>query len=73
MSEKILISFAEAASMLSISRSLLYQMASDNRLGPAVYHIGKRSLIKRRELIRWVEADMPGRERWLKERDDVKL
>ena len=62
--DSLLVSFAEAAELLSISRAHLYTMHSDGRLGPIVRKLGRRSLINRLELERWVEAGMPPRIQW---------
>ena len=64
----LLLSFADAAALLSVSRALLYSMWSDGRLGPMVHKIGRRSLIRRDELQAWVSANMPARIAWEKMR-----
>lgn len=64
MNNKLLISFTEAAQLLSVSRATLYSMSSDGRLGLIVQHIGRRSLLNRKELERWCDAGMPSREHW---------
>lgn len=66
MSEPLLISFADAAKLLSISRALLYQMQSDGRLAVKIHKIGRRSLINRQELENWVSHNMPSRSQWEK-------
>ncbi len=63
--EPLLLSFESAAELLGISRALLYTLHSDGRLGPMVHKIGRRSLLNRKELERWVEAGMPSRTQWL--------
>ena len=60
----LLVSFGEAAKLLSISRALLYQMHADGRLGPLVHKLGRRSLLVREELQRWVAQGMPPRVKW---------
>ena len=62
--EKLLLCFKDAAEILSVSRSTLYQMHSSGRLGPMVYKLGRRSLLSRKELEAWVDAGMPNRDRW---------
>ena len=61
---KLLVGFKGAADLLSISRTLLYEMHADGRLGPRVHKLGKRSLLNRQELSDWVHADMPPRRLW---------
>ena len=60
----LLLSFADAASLLGISRALLYSMWSDGRLGPQVHKLGRRSLLNRKELERWTDVGMPPRNSW---------
>jgi predicted DNA-binding transcriptional regulator AlpA len=62
----LLLSFADAAELLSVSRALLYQMHGDARFGPQVRKLGRRSLIVRAELERWVQSGLPPRSQWLK-------
>lgn len=64
--EALLISFESAAELLGISRSLLYQMHADGRLGVRIHKLGRRSLLNRQELERWVNASMPPRHIWVK-------
>jgi len=66
MSEPLLLSFADAAKLLSISRATLYMLHADGRLGLQVHKIGRRSLLNRAELERWVDAGMPPRIVWEK-------
>jgi len=60
----LLLSFADAAALLGISRALLYSMWADGRLGPQVVKIGRRSLLNRAELEQWVSAGLPPRNVW---------
>ena len=60
----LLLSFADAAKLLSISRALLYQLHADGRLGPMVVKLGRRSLLSRAELEAWVRAGLPPRVKW---------
>ena len=64
MSEPLLLSFAEAARLLSISRATLYMLHADGRLGLLVHKIGRRSLLNRAELESWVNHNMPPRCQW---------
>lgn len=68
----LMISFDTAAELLGISRSLLYQMNSDGRLGVIPQKIGSRTLINYKELEAWNDAGMPPRERWQKRADNEK-
>ncbi|MBN2183151.1 MAG: helix-turn-helix domain-containing protein [Sedimentisphaerales bacterium] len=69
--EPLLLSFAEASDLLNISRTLLYGMHSDGRLGPIPHKIGRRSLLCRKEIEKWVDAGMPTREKWLEMRRNL--
>jgi len=60
----LLLSFAAAAELLSISRAMLYQLHSSGKLGPMIIKIGRRSLINRAELEQWIAAGLPSRVRW---------
>jgi|WetSurMetagenome_2_1015567.scaffolds.fasta_scaffold470607_2 excisionase family DNA binding protein len=62
--EPLLLSFEESATLLGISRTLLYQMHADGRLGVLPHKIGRRSLICRKELENWIDAGMPSRDVW---------
>ena len=64
----LLISFQDAARLLSISRATLYTLHADGRLGPMVHKIGRRSLLNRAELEQWVSAGLPPRVQWEKVR-----
>jgi excisionase family DNA binding protein len=64
--QPLLLSFGDAAELLGISRALLYQLHSDGRLGPLPHKLGRRSLLNRAELERWVESGMPPRIVWEK-------
>jgi excisionase family DNA binding protein len=68
--EPLLIGFESASSLLGISRSLLYQMHADGRLGPLPHKLGRRSLLNRKELEAWTDAGMPPRTVWEKVRGD---
>jgi excisionase family DNA binding protein len=60
----LLLSFTDAAKLLSISRAMLYMMHGDGRLGPLVHKIGRRSLLSRAELEAWVQNGLPPRTVW---------
>jgi len=63
--EKLLVDVTEAAEMLGIGRTLLYEMLVDGRLGPKPVTFGKRKLFRVAELRAWVSADCPAREKWI--------
>lgn len=63
--EPLLISFESAAKLLGISRATLYMLHADGRLGPMVHKIGRRSLLSRAELERWVASGLPPRTQWM--------
>jgi len=62
--EKLLVDVTEAARMLGIGRTLLYEMLVDGRLGPIPITFGRKKLWRTEELRHWVEAACPGREKW---------
>jgi len=66
MMEPLLISFQSASELLGISRATLYMLSADGRLGVKIHKIGRRSLIARQELEKWVQAGLPPRTQWLK-------
>ncbi|HPC95485.1 MAG TPA: hypothetical protein PLU87_11115 [Sedimentisphaerales bacterium] len=51
--------------MLSISRSMLYQISNTGELGPMSLKLGTRRLWRYDELAAWVRADCPPRGVWL--------
>ncbi len=60
----LLITADQAAAMLSISRSKFYEMNSSGHFGPAAIKLGRCSRWNRNELIEWVEAGSPNRNKW---------
>jgi len=69
MTEQLLVNANGAAGMLGIGRSLLYQMASDGRLGPMPIAFGRKTLYRVEELRAWTAANCPPRNLWLKQRE----
>jgi len=63
--EPLLVDVAGAARMLSIGHSLLYEMASDGRLGPMAIPFGRKKLYRIDELRRWVQEGCKPRSQWL--------
>jgi len=68
--EKLLVDVTEAARMLGIGRTLLYEMLVDGRLGPKPVTFGKRKLFRVAELRAWVSADCPSRQKWIQLQGD---
>jgi excisionase family DNA binding protein len=65
MSDSLLVNAKEAASLLGVGRSLLYQMHSSGRLGPSPVRLGRTVRWRRSELKRWVDCGCPGRVKWI--------
>jgi excisionase family DNA binding protein len=63
--EKLLLSAAEAAGLLGISRSAYYSLLSSGRIGPLPVRLGRSVRFDRRELERWVAAKCPCRDGWV--------
>lgn len=62
--EPLLVSPDEAARLLGISRTTLYQFCSSGRIGPMAIKFGRRSLFRLDELREWVASDCPPRHKW---------
>ncbi len=69
----LLVDTETAARLLSVGKSLLYQMCSDGRFGPKVYKLGRRTLYSFDEIRAWVEAGLPPRQVWTKRGQNDKL
>lgn len=63
--EKLLISAAEAATMIGVGRTLFYELNTSGRLGPMPVRLGRRTLWRKAELAEWVESGCPVREKWI--------
>lgn len=63
--EPILLSVADTAKALSISKPMLYQMISDGRFGLMSIRFGRKRLYPVDELKSWVKARCPNREKWM--------
>lgn len=64
--DKLLCSASQAASRLSISRSMFYSMDSDGRLGPRKIILSARcSRWSVKELSEWISAGCKPREKYL--------
>jgi len=62
--EPLLVSPSEAARLLGISRSLLYQFISDGRFGIVPISFGRKRLYRVQELREYVQAGCPQAEKW---------
>jgi predicted DNA-binding transcriptional regulator AlpA len=61
---------AEAARLLSMSRSHFYSQCSAGRIGPLPQQFGRKKLYVAEELAQWVRAGCPPREQsWLREEE----
>lgn len=62
--DKLLLKSDDAAEMLGISRTHLYQLSSAGEIGPRPIKLGKCSVWSYLELHAWVAAGCPRREEW---------
>jgi excisionase family DNA binding protein len=75
-SDKLLLSAAEAASTLGISRSAFYSLLSSGRIGPVGIRLGRSVRWSIEEIKDWLLArdtrtgSLPNRERWLAMKGD---
>lgn len=67
--EQLLCTMSQAAALLGISRSKLYQMLSAGQVGPAAILLGGKRMFSPDELRRWVQAGCVNRERWQEIKD----
>jgi excisionase family DNA binding protein len=63
--DKLLLSAAEVAALLGISRSAFYSLLSSGRIGPMPVRFGRSARWRAEELAEWVRAGCPSRDRWL--------
>jgi predicted DNA-binding transcriptional regulator AlpA len=68
VSDKLLLKSKDAAALLDISRTLLYQLTVTGEIGPKPYKLGRCSLWDPLELKAWVASGCPAREQWLRMR-----
>ncbi len=61
----LLIPLASVPRALAISRADLARLRAAGRFGPAVLRLGRRLLVRRDELERWVQAGIPDRRMWI--------
>jgi excisionase family DNA binding protein len=62
--DKLLLSAAETAALLGISRSAFYSLLSSGRVGPMPVRFGRAVRWDRREIEQWVAQKCPCRDRW---------
>jgi predicted DNA-binding transcriptional regulator AlpA len=67
----LLLDASGAAELLGFTRQYLYELSSSGRLGPMPIYFGKRSRWSRYELINWVKAGCPNRQKWLLIKENV--
>ena len=63
-SDALLIAWNDLPSVLSLSRATLARMKAAGKFGPTVLHAGRKLLVRRGELERWVDAGMPDAREW---------
>jgi len=68
--DKLLLKSEDAAEVLGISRTHLYQLTATGEIGPRPIKLGKCSLWNSLELREWVSSGCPNREQWLRMRAD---
>ena len=61
----LMVSTPDAARLLGVSKSHFNQLNSSGRIGPRPHKLGAAVRWSVRELEAWVDAGLPGRERWL--------
>ncbi len=67
--ESLLLGADKAATLIGVSRAHFYSMHSNGRLGPMPVRLGRRTLWRREELSRWVNAGCPARVKWMQLRE----
>lgn len=60
----LLVPLAEVPQLLGVSRAHLARVRAAGHFGPAVLRLGRRLLVRRDELARWVLAGLPGVREW---------
>ena len=64
-SEPLLIPWNDVPRVLSISRAHLARLRVAGKFGPTILRSGRKLLVRREELERWVNANMPDARTWL--------
>ena len=62
--EKLMIGVSEFCRLTSISRSLYFEKKAAGRIGPAEIKIGRKILLRRAEIVDWIDAGCPPRRSW---------
>jgi hypothetical protein len=62
--EPLLIPFADVPAALAFSRAHLARLRVAGKFGPAVLRSGRKLLVRRDELERWIQAGMPDAATW---------
>jgi hypothetical protein len=60
----LLVNFKVAADLIGVGVSTFYAMDRSGELGPRGVRLRRRRLWRRDELVEWVRADCPRREKW---------
>jgi len=60
----LLLSADQAAALCGLKRSAWYARIADGTIGPQAIKIGSKSLWRRSELVRWIEAGCPSLASW---------
>lgn len=67
----VLLDYKQSAQLCGIKKSLWYNLNSGGRI-PKPIRLGKRALWARDELIEWIGAGCPSREKWEKIKENRK-
>ena len=62
--ESLLIPWTDLPTALAVSRAHLARLRAAGKFGPAVLRSGRKLLVRRDELERWVAAGMPDSATW---------
>ena len=62
--ESLLVDAAQAAALLGVSRNMVWKLNATGRL-PIPVRLGRCVRWRRNELVDWINADCPARDRWL--------
>jgi hypothetical protein len=62
--ESLLIPWNDIPRLLSISRAHLARLRAAGKFGPTVLCVGRKLLVRREELVRWVDAGMVDGSSW---------
>ncbi len=62
--QSLLVDVNVACRMLSISRAKFFEARASGQFAPAVLKMGRKLLMRRWEIVAWVDAGMPPRRQW---------